>query len=346
MSTFSDVQELYGSVRSTWTKSQAHVVVHIGLLVLLFGFLHATLPALQIPQVDPKRLADNEWFTLAKDTGLIYVSFVVPVLIVAIYLALLRTVGQILATITLLFFPPPENRSRSRLLSVTALEPLAASLTTKDFTIGDLFQRASDVTLHATTKRDELWQSYQESIGKIARNSQTYLGDCLLFLLAWMSLFRLAHSSSWVIANKHTYWPVVLSLTFASWLSWFRVSRALAALPALQVLFASSMARLEPEVERVLDNADRRDRIRERLYEILESERRQESSRPSVRKFVEFRLGIRGELEGDTPHSDRPLFFPTIYSRGQSFRDHNDRQDPFKNPQWVQDYLAYLYFLI
>ena len=129
MSTLSDVQALYSSVRGTWTKSRADIIAHAVLAVVVFWICGATIPRMSVWDIDPKQISNSEWFKLAKDTGIIYVAFVIPIVIVTVYAALLRTGGALLVFIvTLIVRPPQRSRSQYRLLTPSALEPLALTL--------------------------------------------------------------------------------------------------------------------------------------------------------------------------------------------------------------------------
>lgn len=126
MSTLKDVQDLYGSVQGIWTKSHAHIVAHLVLALVLFLLFPVTIPFGK-PNVTAAQIACNEWFKLAKDTGVIYVAFVIPFVLIAVYGGLLRTVGQWLIALVFLF-PHEFNRNRFRLLNEQTLEPLALIL--------------------------------------------------------------------------------------------------------------------------------------------------------------------------------------------------------------------------
>ena len=101
MSILSDVQALYSSVRGSWTKSQADIIAHVVLAIVVFWICGATIPKVSVAHLDPKQIADSDWFKLAKDTGILYVCFVIPVVLVTAYAALLRTGGKLKAAVSL-----------------------------------------------------------------------------------------------------------------------------------------------------------------------------------------------------------------------------------------------------
>lgn len=82
MSTLSDIQTLYASVKDTWTKNPAHLIAHGVLGGVVFGICRATIPNLNIALIDPIQVSNNEWFKIAKDTGLIYLLLLVPLALI------------------------------------------------------------------------------------------------------------------------------------------------------------------------------------------------------------------------------------------------------------------------
>src|SRR6266851_1621467 len=143
MSTIADVQELYGGVKETWAKSRPHVLTHVVFALVLLGICRVTLPAIPIPKVNPKQIMDNEWFKLAKETGLIYVSFVIPLVVIGFYAAVLRVLGRILVTTLFLLFPT--ERRNFRMVHAGVVEPVAVLLGREDFQLSDLVKKAAEL---------------------------------------------------------------------------------------------------------------------------------------------------------------------------------------------------------
>src|SRR5262245_45122490 len=125
MSTLSDVQALYGSVQDTWAKSQAHLIAHFMLIGVVFVVCGASIPEVTVAPIDPKQLSNNEWFKFAKDTGMVYALFIVPLVLLAAYAALLRAGGQLFVLVTMLVFPASPRRIQPRILTPWVLVPLA-----------------------------------------------------------------------------------------------------------------------------------------------------------------------------------------------------------------------------
>ena len=71
MSTLTDVQALYGSMQNARTKSQAHVISHFFLILVVFAIFGVTIPDVAIASINPKQISSSEWFKIAKDTGII-----------------------------------------------------------------------------------------------------------------------------------------------------------------------------------------------------------------------------------------------------------------------------------
>jgi HAMP domain-containing protein len=343
MSTLADVQSLYGSVRSSWTKSHAHVVSHLALALVLFMLFRVTFPQVPIPKLSATQIVDNEWFKLAKDTGVIYVSLVIPFVLAAVYVALLRTVGQLLIGVLVFVFPPDSNQNRMRLLNEWTLEPLALIMKTKDFTIGDLTSKAGELAVKYQSKKNEQWESYQRSLSGLTKNSTVYLGDFLFFLLAWIVLFRMFPHFAWVRANAPRFWPVVLVLSGLAWFAWFRVSRALRVMPGLLLMFVSTMIRTDPDMASLLEiPAEEHNAVRQRVRELLSDEQDLADRKPSLRHFILYRLGFSQEANRDqTRKSLSGWPFLSVYQQGSQF---SDKPAEYDAEDWLENYLAYLYY--
>jgi hypothetical protein len=343
MSTLADVQELYGSVRGVWTKSHAHIVAHLVLVLVLFLLFPVTIPFSK-PNVSAAQIADNEWFKLAKDTGVIYVSFVIPFVLIAFYGELLRTVGQWLIALVFLF-PPDLNRNRFRLLNEQTLEPIALILRKKEFEIGELVEKANELAVTYQSKKNELWENYQRSLSGLTKNATLYLGDYLFFLVGWIALFRMFPHNAWVHINGPRFWPVAFTFLCLAWFAWFRVSRALMVMPSMLLMFVSTMIRTDPDMAGLLESsAEDRDAIRLRLQKLLSDEQKLADQEPSLRRFIWHRLGFSQKRDADPTRktlSGWPL--QSVYQQGSGFSYDKEKRSEYDG-EWVESYLAYLYY--
>jgi hypothetical protein len=116
-----------------------------------------------------------------------------------------------------------------------------------------------------------------------------YLGDFSALLLLWIVLFVLLQSDSWIRVSVGHFWPVCLVLVTLIWFVSMRASRALAALPILQLKFVSALMRTHPSLMPPGDKADderekRRLRVQSLLTTQKEKEERDKFSRPSFRR--------------------------------------------------------------
>jgi hypothetical protein len=59
-------------------KEPSAVITHVVLALVVFGICGATIPDVNLAPIDPKPISENEWYKLAKDTGIVYVAFVLP----------------------------------------------------------------------------------------------------------------------------------------------------------------------------------------------------------------------------------------------------------------------------
>jgi hypothetical protein len=346
MSALSDIQELYGSVRNAWVKNQADVIAHIVLAVVVFVVFGASLPHVAIPKLDATQISENGWFKLAKDTGLIYWLLIFPVIAVAMYTAVLRTAGKILVAILMVVFPPsPRGIRLSSILGSPTLEPLALTLKKKDFGIDDLYNKSTHLFLKYREKKVEAWEAYQKSISAISQNAQLYLGDFLAFVLIWVMLFQLVPQAEWIQANQSRFWPVVVVALCLAWFAWFRVSRALAFIPSLLIIYVSEMITTDPDMEPLLDVDDKiRDEVRQKLDELVRREHETAVDRPSLRRFLNHQLGFSEAAAKDADlDQSRGLPFRSLYQRGFRFSWDKERYEHYDG-RWFADYLAYLYY--
>ena len=345
MSTLSDVQTLYGSVQGTWAKSQADVIAHVVLAAVVFWIWDATMPEISVPTVDPKQIAGNEWFKLAKETGVIYVLFIIPFVLLAVYGALLRTGGHLfVAALMLVVASSTRQRNEQRLLSASTLEPLALTIDKKDFDLDDLRSKANVLALKYAAQKNSQWESFQESMNKLPKNSQVYLGDFLLFLLFWIVLFRFFPDNAWVQANDTRYWPVAISLAVLAWFAWFRVSRAIAVLPSLFLMYTALMIHADPDLRSDLDaSEEKRESVRERLTELLRKERQKADFGPSLFNFIRHRTGLRTSNSENDTFERRGWPFHSFYENGFRF-SYDSARSSLDDDRWLTQYAAYMYY--
>ena len=348
MSTLSDVQTLYGSVRDIWTKSQAHIISHAVLALSIFIICGATVPEMSIPNLQAKQIADNEWFKLAKDTGLVYVTFAIPIVIVATYGAILNWIGQIIVTMVMTIFPPLNRSEGLHLLSAPILEPLALSLGKKDFNLNDLVSKSNELALKYSLRKSENWEAFQRSIGKLTKNSIVYLGDFLMFSLVWIVLFHIRPQQSWVLANRSLFWPVLTIIFGLAWSAGFRVSRVMAIMPKLLLVSVSLMLRADPDIVPLLEVDDiERNVVRERLEKLLKEEREALDMHPSLLRLIAYRFGFTGYQKKKKKSKERQGFpFYTFYERGLCFSTGNLPQGEKLDNRLLYNSLAYFYFRI
>jgi hypothetical protein len=345
MSTLSDVQALYGSVRDTWAKSYAHVVSHVVLAAVVFWIGRTTIPEVSVGPIDPKLLSESDWFKLAKDSGVIYASFVIPIVILVAYAALLRSVGRLLVFILMAIFNPSSRTNQYRLFEPPALEPIALAVQKEDFQLGDLQLKSSELALKYQSQKTDQWKQFQDSIDKLTKNSQIYLGDFLFFLLSWITLFKFLPHASWIRANEHSYWPVVFVLSILVWFAWFRVSRAIAFVPTFFLAYVSTMIRADPDMKTILEaSEEQRENVRQKLEDLLRKERERVASYPSLQAFIRHKMGLQKRISaGQEMEADGHPLFPSLYREGARFSRDQEMHSQYDD-RWVSKYCAYLYY--
>lgn len=345
MSTISDVQAIYDSVRGSWAKSQAHVIAHVVLAGVIFWICEATIPGITVDLIVPRQLLDNDWYTLAKETGVIYFGLAIPVLVLAAYTLVLQWAGQMLVSILMLVLPPSSRANRYRILAPQVLEPLALALDTEDFELHDLHQKSTEFMSKYQSKKNEQWEKLQESMGDMTKNAQIYLADFLVFVLAWVLAFRFLPDNSWIEANHSAFWPVTIILLLLVWFAWFRVSRAISIIPALLLIFVSTMIRSDPDMEPVFKvTSEQREKVLRRLAELLKAEQQRAETGPSLLLFFKYKIGFeRDDADSDAKRDLRGFPFMQLYWDGVDFSMNHERFARYTG-QWLSGYLSYLYY--
>jgi hypothetical protein len=347
MSAVSDVKDLYGTLETTWTASRAHVVTHVVFTLIVFWLFHASLPRLSLPGVDANAITNNDWYKLVKETGLIYVVIVVPIVAASAYGAILGQLGQLFLTVTSLIAFSRRNVSPFIGLTEYDLEPLALLSKNDEFTLGELSDRAASLSVRFSAAKSELAAAYQKALTRITSNSVQYFGDFSVFLVFWIVLFRLMSSLDWVQANRTIFWPVTLVLLLIIILSWLRVARSLIALPRMQLQFLSAMLRADPEFFGVFDvSEENRNRVRDRLRGLLEAERAREEKKASLPKLIAIALGFkpRGNASA-TRLVARGYPFVDTFRRGERLAYDIDSFRAFSDEP-AGAILAYLYYAL
>jgi hypothetical protein len=192
-------------------------------------------------------------------------------------------------------------------------------------------------------KKNEYWDAYQRSLENLTKNAQIYLGDFLVFLLLWVVLFR--YNSDWVGANETRFWPVVFFLVLLAWFALFRVTRALEIMPTLLLLYVSTMIRVDPDMASLFEIPnDEREKVRDRIQYVLEQQKAQDESKPSLIGFIGHYFGLRPKtsrlLEAEET-AGRP--FADLYARGRKFQ-WNVSKNATYDSDWLKDYVAFLYY--
>jgi hypothetical protein len=336
MSMISDVRELYGTLQTTWSKTRVHVITHAFFFALVFWIGGATLANSSLPHISAKDIADNDWFKLAKDTGLIYAILALPIVAVSVYLTIFDVLGQSFSTAFAVFFLAPERTRVATALSASELEPIAMSLPNDDFDLAQVLAQLNGLTLKLREEAPKEWSSYEEMVSRISGNSMQYLGDFCTFFVVWMTLSIMRRSGSWIELNGLNFWSIGLVLLALIWFASMRVSRALTALPILQMKFTSAMIGAHPNlVSTGAITDEERDQRLQRLDNLVRAARDAEdldkSSRPSFRRVFGLVKEPARSRYAEFSDTDKVSF----YERGRRLRHGSPRNLS------VTDVLAY-----
>lgn len=314
MSVISDVQELYGTLHTTWGRIRVHVISHVVFFTLVFSAGGIALTNSALPNISARDIAENDWFKLAKDTGLIYVVLLFPVIVASVYLAAFELLGKILSTTFTVLFLAPRGLSFAG-VSAWDLEPIASLLPNEDFTLYQISDRSNAMIFQFQEQKPNEWSLYQKELSRITGNSMQYLGDFCALLLLWIVIFATLPSNAWIQINGAHFWRVCLILSALILFTSVRASRALAAIPILLIKYVSAMLRTHPSLIPLDKNKeDERQKRVSRLNDLLEEEKKWEAQRgfekPSFRRL--FGLTKEG---ASIEFSDRDKL--SFYERGE-----------------------------
>jgi hypothetical protein len=287
---------------------------------LIFWLGGLTSAHFALPNISAKDITDNDWFKLAKDTGLVYLVILLPVVAVSIYLTVFELLGRLLSTIFTVLFSP-ERRFSYAALSASDLEPIALTLPNDDFTLHQIVARSYEMVFKFHEQNRNDWMEYQKELARLTGSSIQYLGDFCTLLLFWIVLFETRRTNSWIQLHGAHFWLICLILFALIWFASMRASSALAAQPIVQIMNVSAMMRTHPSVVPVDENAeDKRQDRRSRLDELLTAEKEREAQRtfaePSFRRL--FGLMTRPKHSYYIVLSDRDKL--SLYERGEKLR--------------------------
>ena len=345
MSILTDVKDLYGTLETTWADSRAHAITHVTFVVVILWFSETGLPHLPTPSIDPKAISENDWFKLAKDTGVVYVALLIPIIALSIYSTILRVLGQIFLSVTSIFVMSGRIANPLSELSEYDLEPLALLVGKEDFKTSDLMEKAALLTFKYQSKKSELWTSYQKTLTALTQSSVQYFGDFSVFLLGWIIAFKLLPNSSWVTVNHRSFWPVtIILLILVSW-SWLRVSRVLRFMPRLQLQAMAALAKFDPDTASLIETPRaERERVVQKLRELLGEERQREMKYRKI-SFREILLASFRPASKRSPSTSfkmcRGWPFAELYRNGE--RLIQDMESPSQHLS-AADIAAYLYY--
>jgi hypothetical protein len=204
-----------------------------------------------------------------------------------------------------------------------------------DFQFSDLSRLSDDLVFRYRAKSIEMWKGFDNSLANSGKNAAIYVGHFSTFGVAWVVLFRLAALSTWAHANRAHFGSVAVILGIFVVVSLLRLSRTLASVPILQMVFVSMMIRADPEMASPLDvSEERRSTIRSRLDNLTTEQMRRDINRSSLSGFV---LSLLQIPKIETKTKGRP---PDIYRRGERFAF----SDPANRFESLDNYAAFAYY--
>jgi hypothetical protein len=342
VSTLSDAKELYGTLETTWSRSRAHLVTHVAFFLIVFWLFGARIPHISLPEMSAKEVMDNDWFKLGKDTGLIYLVLIVPIALVAAYGVVLERLGQIclIAASSIAFSPRAVSPFFG--LSGYTLEPLALLLNKTDFQLHDLQEKVSQLTFKFASTKSDLTKSYQRTARAITENSAHYFGDLSVLFGFWVLFFWFFPRFAWIEENRTVFWPVTFVLLCLIVLSWMRVSRALRALPRLQLLMIAGIVGLDPEFAALLEKPEAvKSQVRETLFKLLDEEQTRQNKVASLSKLI--RAGLKLKSSDKNDQASRGWPFVLLFRQGEKLSWGDETMEGYRGGSMMA-IVAYLYY--
>lgn len=339
MSTISDVQDLYGTLHTTWSKLRVHAISHIVFVALVFWMGGITSAYFSLPDIKADEIIRNGWYRLAKDTGLVYVILALPVVVASVYLTVFTLLAQAISLTIATLCSPPHGNPFSR-LSALELAPIALSLPNDEFDLAAIALQSQAMRFKFLEQKSDAWDAL-ETMRTRAGSSIQYCGDFFTLLLFWLILFISLRTNSWIQMSWAGFWPIFLILLALVWISSIRASRAFAAQPSLQMKLIGMLMSMDPSyvASLVTQNDTLGTRIK-RLEELLKVRKDEQDQRkllePSFRRVF-----------GLTAIPEKYLFAELSDRSNLSFYERGRRLDLFGSPRdlSVADVVAYKFFI-
>jgi hypothetical protein len=324
------------TLRTTWSKVRLHAISHI-VLNWMGGI---SLSGFSLPQSNAHEIMKNQWYILAKDTGLVYVIPMLPIVVVSFYLVVftLTAQGMSLIAITVLSAPPRRNDPLSR-VSAQELTPIAFSLPNDDFDLAAIFLQSEAMMFKFKENHNisEVFQTLQAR----AESSIQYPVDFCTLLLFWLFLSIILRTNSWIQMSWTDFRLVCLMLVALISISSIRASLAFLAKQILQIKFVAGFMWLDPSfLASVLTRSDALAARINRLEEILKFRKDEEDQRklsqPSFRRVF-----------GITPVRDLCHCAELNVRNKLSFYERGRKLDLFGSPRElsVADVFAYKFLV-
>ena len=317
MSVFSDVQELYNAGHSGWEKTRPHILAHALVGIATIGFLHVSLPEIGPVHIAASDITGNDWFKLAKDTGIIYVALLLPLVLFSAYVGIIELLGRLGITLMTALFGASFSQKAWQRFPSGDLAIVALTFQDDQFTMADLANKITALSIKLQSSKSDLASGYKNAIDKLNGSAAKYVGDFLAFLIFWNALFLGFPNTDWASSNVGHFWSVNLFLAILLWLAWRRLTGAIVFVPQLQLSAIATMLRFDPEYASLNDvPKERREKIEHRVYELTRERDRDAAQRASMTKLLLLKLGFR--ISPRSP-SDLPtpwLPFPKLYRTG------------------------------
>jgi hypothetical protein len=343
MSLVSDVEAAFTTAQSTWSTNRSHAIAHILLGFIIFFVYGATYPDISPPQIDPNYIMESDWYKLAKDTGAIYLAFIIPIICIAAYISLFNYASNFIG-LTLSSFST-YYVSYMRTKDYSALLTIASSMKNDKFDASDL--QAQIWRLYDKYSRSKDFSPYLLTYPS-QYDSRIYFGDFTLFVIVWVILFTYMRDYDWVSSNENIFLPVLLTLIVLVFLSWLRLSTLIGNANRQSLYFVVRGIQGDPEMSFISEmGEDKEMAISKRLISIVKTYEEYDNRKtPSLTRFIVCSLFSKDTLEGIRElANDMYSPYKNSYGMGRKFSSDADMNTKYDD-NWLIWYVSYIHYRI
>lgn len=343
MDSLKDIASIPDTISSLYEKVKSDLISHIFLYVVLL-YLGFDVSGFYFFTFDAAKIVEDPSLKLLKETGLIFLVPVIPVLMLIVYIGLLRALGGFIVNISgIIWAPskyktePPNNAIVNRALTYTAFTMKKREVRLEEVfnQIGLLFQRYQ-------FKYSDEFNNFQKSMP--TRNASIYLQNASVFLVAWIVAFAFCSESC--LENFHIsdqFWKGFCILSVYWLFCMIRLRRFMIFSSILAFQFVNNMLFRDEDYREQVDMC--RQKGKHVFYKIKEE---REKNIEKIRGLVELildKLSHKADVKEKRRKAKRGWPMPGIYTKGYDFYYNKDEKERGDGLEWIIGYLCHAYWV-